>query len=550
MTLEGAKKALRKGSAASSVERDAELMERLQRIRALLVEVREDLKSDEGVVDDGEEFLSEAARAEAGRKTCGMRSMFDPEPGAFSATEVVAGSESMPEKGVGPDVATSAGEADSAAEVSVRADVPAEMLSAGTDRVAGPEAVAAAGETQVPAESVAKAEPEFGPEREGEVFVSESEPEGEVFGSGSVGENAPEFEAAVVANPDAGFDSATELVTAPEGSSDVASGEEAESASAEAFDTESESVAASEAASGVDSGSETGSGDPDVAVTEEPEDLKGAEEADETGETGEAESVRSAGASEEVGKADETGEDGEAESARGAGEAGTSEVAGVLGGLGNTGNSGNSEEAGDPEEAGEVGESDEADEPAEPAASDEPDFVEIDLLTLRAEQAEKDAKNGRAGEMATVELAGSAGKAAETMVDDLSDGMEMGTAMTSADVADAGNVPEEVEDRGDDDRDGSDNGDHRDDSGDHGGEAGGADDDEPDFVLLDARTLEAVDPEEDDFTAQAGRDEWTAGDASQTASGQPVGRTGRRPRRRKEEVEDKELFAFYEQSLF
>ena len=56
MTLDGAKKALRKGAAANSVERDAELMERLQRIRSLLVEVREDLKTDEGMlVDDGGE---------------------------------------------------------------------------------------------------------------------------------------------------------------------------------------------------------------------------------------------------------------------------------------------------------------------------------------------------------------------------------------------------------------------------------------------------------------------------------------------------------------
>ena len=44
MTLEGAKKALRQQPAEGGMERDAELMERLQRIRALLVEVREDLK--------------------------------------------------------------------------------------------------------------------------------------------------------------------------------------------------------------------------------------------------------------------------------------------------------------------------------------------------------------------------------------------------------------------------------------------------------------------------------------------------------------------------
>ena len=47
MTLEGAKKALRKAPSESGVDRDAELMERLQRIRARLVEVREDLKAGE-----------------------------------------------------------------------------------------------------------------------------------------------------------------------------------------------------------------------------------------------------------------------------------------------------------------------------------------------------------------------------------------------------------------------------------------------------------------------------------------------------------------------
>lgn len=50
MTLEGAKKALRQQPAEGGMERDAELMERLQRIRALLVEVREDLKAGEGEI--------------------------------------------------------------------------------------------------------------------------------------------------------------------------------------------------------------------------------------------------------------------------------------------------------------------------------------------------------------------------------------------------------------------------------------------------------------------------------------------------------------------
>ncbi len=46
MTLEGARKALRRHRADSAVPRDAELMERLQRIRSLLVEVREQLKEE------------------------------------------------------------------------------------------------------------------------------------------------------------------------------------------------------------------------------------------------------------------------------------------------------------------------------------------------------------------------------------------------------------------------------------------------------------------------------------------------------------------------
>lgn len=45
MTLDGAKKALRQHRSDGGVRRDAELMERLQRIRSLLLEVREDLKA-------------------------------------------------------------------------------------------------------------------------------------------------------------------------------------------------------------------------------------------------------------------------------------------------------------------------------------------------------------------------------------------------------------------------------------------------------------------------------------------------------------------------
>ena len=58
MTLEGAKKALRKGNAVTAVGRDTELMERLQRIRSLLAEVREELKAGAGELVEGGEALS------------------------------------------------------------------------------------------------------------------------------------------------------------------------------------------------------------------------------------------------------------------------------------------------------------------------------------------------------------------------------------------------------------------------------------------------------------------------------------------------------------
>lgn len=72
MTLEGAKKALRQQPAEGGMERDAELMERLQRIRALLLEVREDLKAGEGEIladaDTGNEPDAPDAEAAAPRR--------------------------------------------------------------------------------------------------------------------------------------------------------------------------------------------------------------------------------------------------------------------------------------------------------------------------------------------------------------------------------------------------------------------------------------------------------------------------------------------------
>lgn len=46
MTLDGARRALKRRVAAGNADRDAELLERLQRVRALLEEVREELKEE------------------------------------------------------------------------------------------------------------------------------------------------------------------------------------------------------------------------------------------------------------------------------------------------------------------------------------------------------------------------------------------------------------------------------------------------------------------------------------------------------------------------
>lgn len=69
MTLDGAKKALRKGSSAKGLERDTLLMEHLQRIRAMLVEVREELKAPEGELVGDDEDLSLVPEAPEEAKT-------------------------------------------------------------------------------------------------------------------------------------------------------------------------------------------------------------------------------------------------------------------------------------------------------------------------------------------------------------------------------------------------------------------------------------------------------------------------------------------------
>lgn len=116
MTLEGARKALRRHRADSAVPRDAELMERLQRIRSLLVEVREQLKEEPAgeVYSDSEADHEPAAVAEV--PAAGPASVEEP------AVEPVAA--------VGEERSVAAAEGDSGDSTEEPANDPAESEKA------------------------------------------------------------------------------------------------------------------------------------------------------------------------------------------------------------------------------------------------------------------------------------------------------------------------------------------------------------------------------------------------------------------------------------
>lgn len=63
MTLDGAKRALRNQPSGDAAAREAELIERLQRIRALLLEVREDLRDVPGEVVGPDSAVDAASEA-------------------------------------------------------------------------------------------------------------------------------------------------------------------------------------------------------------------------------------------------------------------------------------------------------------------------------------------------------------------------------------------------------------------------------------------------------------------------------------------------------
>lgn len=152
MTLEGAKRAMRGQRAGKGVSRDVELMERLQRIRALLVEVREELKG------DGESVMADADAADTAADS-----------GLPAGTVLPAGT--APE----PDVAAES-EAESAAESGARPAAKPEAESAAgplPEVAAGPEAEMAS--VQV-VESLSGPAPETAP---GPQVVTAAEPETE-----------------------------------------------------------------------------------------------------------------------------------------------------------------------------------------------------------------------------------------------------------------------------------------------------------------------------------------------------------------------------------
>ena len=81
-----------------------------------------------------------------------------------------------------------------------------------------------------------------------------------------------------------------------------------------------------------------------------------------------------------------------------------------------------------------------------------------------------------------------------------------------------------------------------------GGEASERPAAEPAARRRRARAVVKIDETPDAETAP--ESDGTAPEGPETVPGQPTRRSLRKPRRKKEEAENKELFAFYEQSLF
>lgn len=155
MTLEGAKRAMRGQRSGRGVSRDVELMERLQRIRALLVEVREELKG------DGESVLADADAVDTAADSGFPAGTRVPADGGAAGAVLPAGT--APE----PDVAAES-------EARPAANPEAESAASPLPEVAAePEAETASAQV---AESLSGPAPETAP---GPQVVTAAEPEAE-----------------------------------------------------------------------------------------------------------------------------------------------------------------------------------------------------------------------------------------------------------------------------------------------------------------------------------------------------------------------------------
>ena len=158
MTLEGAKRAMKRRAAGGDgeIRREAELMTRLRHIRALLVEVREDLKTGgEGIVDDEKEAAEvPAAETPTPRRRKKAVVKLDPEEAAKPA-------EAAPEPPETPAAeAPHAAEPDRADEEPFAAPLPDEE-PATLDEVPAAEAETVVEEMPIPDEEPALPEPQI-----------------------------------------------------------------------------------------------------------------------------------------------------------------------------------------------------------------------------------------------------------------------------------------------------------------------------------------------------------------------------------------------------
>lgn len=110
MTLDGAKRALRNQPSGDAAAREAELIERLQRIRALLLEVREDLRDVPGEVVGSDSAVDAASETHT------------PGPSRTRRPRRVARNDAAARE---PDAAADASATDASAAADASADVPA-----------------------------------------------------------------------------------------------------------------------------------------------------------------------------------------------------------------------------------------------------------------------------------------------------------------------------------------------------------------------------------------------------------------------------------------